>query len=50
MAYKLDPMDLKQILSLHIDGYSNRKIAATLGFSRNTINHYFQRFKASEEP
>ncbi len=49
MANKLDPMDLKQMLSLHLDGYSNRKIATTLGFSRNTVNHYFQRFKASEE-
>lgn len=25
MANKLDPMDLKQILTLHLDGYSNRK-------------------------
>jgi len=49
MAYKLDPMDLKQMLSLHIDGYSNRKIATTLGFSRNTVNQYFQRFRSSEE-
>ena len=49
MAYKFDPMDIKQMLSLHIDGYSNRKIATTLGFSRNTVNHYFQCFKASEE-
>ena len=26
MAKTLDPMDLKQIITLHIDGVSNRKI------------------------
>lgn len=31
MANTLDPMDLKQILSLHKDGLSNRKIGNTLG-------------------
>ena len=40
MANTLDPMDLKQILTLHIDGYSNRKIGKTLDISRNTINSY----------
>jgi DNA-binding CsgD family transcriptional regulator len=39
MANTLDPMDLKQILSLYLDGLSNRKIGASLGISRNTINH-----------
>lgn len=48
MANKLDPMDLKQLLSLHLDGYSNRKIASTLGFSRNTVNEYFKRFRSCE--
>jgi hypothetical protein len=48
MANTLDPMDLKQILSLHLDGLSNRKIGASLGISRNTINHYVRLFKASE--
>lgn len=33
-------MDIKQLLTLHIDGMSNRKIASTLGISRNTINNY----------
>ena len=47
MANKLDPMDLKQIISLHLDGFSNRKIGATLGINRNTINHYMQQFKSS---
>ncbi len=30
MANTLDPMDLKQILTLQIDGYSNRKIGKVL--------------------
>lgn len=47
MANTLDPMDLKQIISLHIDGFSNRKIGATLGISRNTVNNYMRLFKAS---
>ena len=50
MAYKLDPMDLKQILSLHLDGYSNRKIGRTLGLSRNTINGYLKLFKSCDLP
>lgn len=48
MANTLDPMDLKQIISLHLDGYSNRKIGDTLGISRNTVNSYMKLFKASE--
>jgi len=48
MANTLDPMDLKQIIGLHLDGYSNRKIGSTLGISRNTVNSYMKRFKASE--
>lgn len=48
MANKLDPMDLKQIISLHLDGASNRKIGSILGISRNTVNSYMQLFKASE--
>jgi hypothetical protein len=47
MANTLDPMDLKQIISLHLDGFSNRKIGATLGISRNTVNNYMRLFKAS---
>jgi hypothetical protein len=38
MANTLDPMDIKQIITLHLDGLSNRKIADLLGISRNTIN------------
>jgi len=48
MANTLDPMDLKQILSLHLDGFSNRKIGTTLGISRNTVNNYMRLFKASD--
>jgi len=48
MSKTLDPMDLKQIITLHLDGLSNRKIGQTLGISRNTINRYLQLFKGSE--
>jgi transposase len=42
MANKLDPMDLKQIITLHLDGKSNRAIGTLLGISRNTANSYMQ--------
>lgn len=48
MAKKLDPMDLKQIIRLHLDGMSNRQIGALLSISRNTINTYIQLFTASD--
>lgn len=48
MANTLDFMDLKQIITLHLDGLSNRKIAVMLGISRNTINNYTKLFTASE--
>jgi transposase len=48
MANTLDPMDLKQILTLNIDGLSNRNIGATLGISRNTVNAYVKLFKACD--
>jgi len=50
MSKTLDPMDIKQIISLHIDGLSNRKVANTLGIGRNTINRYLQLMKSSEVP
>ena len=50
MANKLDPMDLKQIISLHLDGLSNRKIASLLGIGRNTVNLYMRHFKACNRP
>ena len=48
MANILDPMDLKQIITLHLDGTSNRRIGSILGISRNTVNTYMQLFAASE--
>lgn len=39
-------MDLKQIITLHLDGLSNRKIGELLGISRNTVNVYMQLFEA----
>ena len=48
MANTLDPMDLKQIITLHLDGFSNRKIGSTLGISRNTVNSYMKLFTASD--
>lgn len=48
MANILDPMDLKQIITLHLDGVSNRKIGSILGISRNTVNTYMQLFAASD--
>lgn len=50
MANKLDPMDLKQIITLHLDGVSNRKIEKTIGISRNTINTYIKLFKSCDYP
>ena len=47
MANTLDPMDLKLIITLHLDGYSNRNIGFSLGISRNTVNTYMRLFKGS---
>ena len=47
MANTLDPMDLKQIITLHLDGYSNRKIGIALSISRNTVNTYMRFFNGS---
>lgn len=48
MANKLDPMDLKQIITLHLDGASNRRIASVLGISRNTVNTYMKLFRSCD--
>ena len=48
MANTLDSMDLKQIITLHLDGYSNRKIGIALSISRNTVNSYMRLFKGSD--
>jgi transposase len=31
---------IKQVLRLHADGYSNRRIAAELGLNKDTVSHY----------
>lgn len=43
-------MDIKQIISLHRDGLSNRKIGIMLGISRNTVNEYILLIKAIDRP
>ena len=48
MAHTLDPMDLKQIITLHLDGLSNRQIGEVLNISRNTVNGYIKLFKACD--
>ena len=48
MANKLDPMDLKQIITSHNDGLSNRQIGELLNISRNTVNSYMKLFKACD--
>jgi len=48
MANTLDPMNLKQIITLHLDGLSNRKIEAVLGIHRNTVNRYMKLFHACD--
>ena len=48
MANTLDPMDLKQIITLQLDGFSDRKTGFTLGISRNTVNTYRTLFRASD--
>jgi hypothetical protein len=48
MANTIDLMDIKQIITLHLDGFSNRKIGETLGICRNTVNTYMHLFKGSK--
>ena len=48
MANKLDPMDLKQMITLHKDGLSNRQIGELLGVSRNTVNNYIKLSSVSD--
>jgi len=48
MANKVNTMDLKQVINLHLDGVSNRQIGNLLSINRNTVNHYMRLFKASD--
>ena len=43
-----DTMEIKQILLLHTSGYSIRRIAKQLGFSRNTVRKYLEKFREEE--
>lgn len=42
-------MDLQQLLQLKAKGYSNRKIAHSIGISRNTVNDYVRLFKGQDK-
>ena len=49
MAYKrIEIMDIRQVIQLKIQGFSNRKAAQILGIHRNTINDYVRLLKGSE--
>jgi hypothetical protein len=48
MANTLDPMDLKQIITLHLDGLSNRNVGEALDISRNTVNSYMKLFESCD--
>lgn len=48
MANTLDPMDLKQIITLHLDGLSNRNVGEALNISRNTVNTYMKLFRSCD--
>ena len=37
---------IKQVIRLHLDGYSNRAISAVLEMNKETVNRYVQRAKA----
>jgi len=40
MAKQFSPMDLKQIITLHQDGFSNRKVADLLGVYSGEVAPY----------
>lgn len=42
-------MDLQQLLQLKAKGYSNRKIAHSIGISRNTVNDYVRLLKGQDK-
>lgn len=41
---------IKQLLRLHLEGVSNRKIASLLGINKGTVNDYVKRAKADSMP
>lgn len=44
---KIETMDLQHLLKLKAKGYSNRRVAQSIGISRNTANDYVQLFSKS---
>ena len=42
---RIDIMDLRQLIQLKRQGLSNRRVAKSLGISRNTVNTYTQAFQ-----
>ncbi|WP_454060739.1 IS21 family transposase [Elizabethkingia ursingii] len=51
MAGKIiDMSKIKQLLRLHLSGYSNRKIALSLGLNKETVNRYVSRVKQDNLP
>ena len=48
MAGKITSMSkIKQVLLMHRNGMSNRKIAATLSIDKCTVNEYVRKAKSS---
>ncbi|MDD4756181.1 MAG: HTH domain-containing protein [Prolixibacteraceae bacterium] len=47
MANKSDPMDLKQIITLHKNVVSNRQMGELLDISRNTVKSYIKQIRGS---
>lgn len=45
---RINIMELKQLIKLKKEGFSNRKIAALLNVSRNTVNEYLRFFTTHE--
>jgi len=48
-ANRLEIMDIRQLLQLKTQGFSNRKIGKIIGVHRNSINEYVRLFNASKE-
>lgn len=51
MAGRITAMSkLKQALQLHVNGFSNRSIASSLGLYKSTVNKYVKQFKELSVP
>jgi len=50
MAYKPTRMDtIKRIIDFHTQGYSIKRIARTIGVSKNTVKKYLRRYELDKE-